>query len=186
MARLSSFLFVTLNGYFEGPGRDISWHPHDAESDAYSMEGLSSGSMLVFGRVTYELMSGFWPTQAAAQSFPQAAQGMNASQKIVFSRTLKKADWANTRVATDLMGEVRKLKQTSPRDMTVLGSGSIVSQLAQQGLIDEFQFLLDPVALGGGTPIFAGIPHTLNLRLSSTRPFKNGSVLLAYNPAREG
>ena len=183
MPRLRSFLFSTLNGYFEAPGRDISWHPHDAESDRYSNEGLDSGSALLFGRVTYDLMAGFWPTPAAAEAFPMVAPGMNSAEKIVFSRTMKKADWANTRVVSDLLEEARMLKRTSPRDMTILGSGSIVSQLAQNGLIDEFQILLDPIALGAGTPLFKGLPHKLELSLASARPFKNGSVLLTYNTA---
>ena len=122
MARLSSFLFTTLNGYFEGPGRDISWHPHDAESDQYSREGLASGSVLLFGRVTYDLMAGFWPTPAAAEAFPTVAPGMNAAEKIVFSRTLKTVAWSNTRVLTDLLRDVRGLKEASARDMTILGS----------------------------------------------------------------
>ena len=183
MARLGSFLFVTLNGYFEGPGHDISWHPHDAESDQYSNEGLSSGSTLLFGRVTYELMAGFWPTAAAAEMYPEVASGMNAADKIVFSRTMKEANWENCRVVSDLMGEVRKLKGSSAKPMTILGSGSIVAQLAEQGLIDEYQFMLDPVVLGSGTPVFKDVPRTLRLRLASVRPFKNGSVLLTYEPA---
>jgi len=183
MARLNSFLFITLNGYFEGPGRDISWHPHDAESDAFSMEGLGSGSVLVFGRVTYELMAGWWPTPAAAHSFPEVARGMNAAEKIVFSRTLHQAAWSNTRLLTDLVNEARKLKQASARDMTILGSGSIVSQLAEHGLIDQYQFMLDPVALGDGTSVFNGLSERLNLQLLEARPFRNGSVLLTYQPA---
>jgi dihydrofolate reductase len=183
MARLSSFLFATLNGYFEGSGRDISWHSHDAESDRYSNQSLTSGSALLFGRLTYDLMAGFWPTLAAAEAFPLVAPGMNAAEKIVFSRTMKKADWAHTRVVSDLVGEVRNLKESSTRDMTILGSGSIVSQLAERGLIDEFQIMLDPVVLRAGTPLFKGISQKLELRLASARPFKNGSVLLTYNPA---
>ncbi len=108
---------------------------------------------------------------------------MNAAEKIVFSRTLRSAEWSHTRLVNDdLYAEVQRLKQTSAKDMTILGSGSIVSQLAQRGLIDEYVLMVDPVVLGAGTPIFNGLPHTLQLKLVSARPFKNGSVLLAYRP----
>jgi dihydrofolate reductase len=183
MGRVSAFNFVTLDGYFEGPKRDISWHKHDADGTAYAVEGLKSGNALLFGRVTYELMASYWPTPVAIQNDPVVAEGMNKAEKIVFSRTLKRAEWNNTRLVSDNMGdEVRKMKQIPGKDMTLLGSGSILTQLAEEGLIDEFQFMVNPVALGEGTPIFKNIKHRLNLKLTSTRTFKNGNVLLCYQP----
>ena len=183
MGKVSAFNFVTLDGYFEGPKRDISWHKHDADGTAYAVEGLKSGNALLFGRVTYELMASYWPTPIAIQNDPVVAEGMNKAEKIVFSRTLKKVGWNNTRLVRDNIGrEIGNLKKTSRKDMTLLGSGSILTQLAQEGLIDEFQFMVDPVALGDGTPIFKNIKHRLNLKLTSTRTFKNGTVLLCYQP----
>lgn len=184
MRKIGVFNFVSLSGYFEGPNHDISWHPHDAEGDQLSTEGLQSGGTLLFGRITYELMIQFWPTPEALKAMPVVAEGMNKAEKIVFSRTLKTATWANTRVMKDnIIEEMRKLKQTPGKDMTILGSGSITTQFAQAGLIDEYQFLLDPVALGAGTPIFKGLQQPLQLKLASNRAFKNGSVLLTYQPA---
>ncbi|HEX7574576.1 MAG TPA: dihydrofolate reductase family protein [Bacteroidota bacterium] len=183
MRKVSAFNFVTLDGYFEGPKRDISWHKHDADVTAYAVEGLKSGSTLLFGRVTYELMVSYWPTPFAIKNDPVVAEGMNKAEKIVFSRTLKKAEWNNTRVVKDNIGEeIRKMKQMPGKDMTLLGSGSILTQLAEQGLIDEYQFMVDPVVLGEGTPMFKGIKHRLNLKLTSTRTFENGNVLLSYLP----
>ena len=184
MRKVGAFNFVTLDGYFEGPKRDISWHKHDADGTAYAVEGLKSGNALLFGRVTYELMASYWPTPLAIKNDPVVAEGMTRAEKIVFSRTLKRAEWNNTRVVNDNIGEeVRRLKQTPGKNMTLLGSGSILTQLAEQGLIDEFQFMVDPVALGEGTPIFRNINHRLNLTLTSTRTFQNGTVLLCYQPA---
>ncbi|HZE85422.1 MAG TPA: dihydrofolate reductase family protein, partial [Puia sp.] len=114
---------------------------------------------------------------------PALAEGMNKAEKIVFSRTLKKADWNNTRIVKDNIGdEIRKLKQGSGKDMTLLGSGSILTQLAEQGLIDEYLFMVDPVAIGDGTPIFKGLRQELRLELTMTRAFKSGVLLLSYRP----
>jgi len=186
MRKVIAFNFMTLDGYFEGPKRDISWHKHDAEGTAYAAEGLKSGNVLLFGRVTYELMASYWPTPLAIKNDPVVAEGMNRAEKIVFSRTLKRADWSNTRLVNGNIGdEIRRLKQTPGKNMTLLGSGSILTQMAEQGLIDEYQFMVDPVALGEGTPIFKNIKHTLNLKLTSTRTFQNGTVLLCYQPAEK-
>ncbi|RPH37961.1 dihydrofolate reductase [bacterium] len=181
MGRLSAFSFITLDGYFAGPGGDISWHRHGGEENEHASKGANSGSTLLFGRVTYQMMASYWPTPDAMKTFPAVAEGMNKSEKIVFSRTLKKADWNNTRLIKDnVMEEVGKLKQRPGKDMTILGSGSIVTQLAEHGLIDEYQIMVDPVALGAGTPLFKGLKRNLDLRLASTRAFKSGVVLLTY------
>jgi dihydrofolate reductase len=109
---------------------------------------------------------------------------MNKADKIVFSRTLKKAGWNNTRLVEDnIVEEIMKMKRMPGKDMTLLGSGSIVTLFAEQGLIDEYQVMVDPVVLGRGTPIFKGIKHKLDLKLIATRTFKSGVVLLSYQPA---
>jgi dihydrofolate reductase len=185
LRKLSVFNLVTLDGYFAGEGGDISWHMVDGEFQEFANAASNSGDTLLFGRVTYELMAGFWPTPEAIRTDPVVAAGMNKAEKIVFSRTLQKADWNNTRlVKTDMLAEVRKLKQQPGKDLTVLGSGTIVSQLAQEGLIDEYQILLNPVAIGKGRTMFEGIRDKIVLKLVKTRTFGNGNVLLTYEPAR--
>jgi dihydrofolate reductase len=185
MGKLSAFVFVTLNGFYKGINEDISWNTHAAEEKDYSIEALKSGNTLLFGRVTYELMASYWPTTMALKNDPIMAEGMNKADKIVFSRTLKKAEWNNTKLLTDnIEQEVTKLKQQPGKNLTVLGSGSIVTQLAEQGLIDEYQIMLDPVVLGDGTPLFKGLQHKLNLKLMNAITFKNGIVLLTYQPER--
>ncbi|HUJ74494.1 MAG TPA: dihydrofolate reductase family protein, partial [bacterium] len=138
----------------------------------------------LLGRVTYEMMASYWPTSAAAQAMPAVAEGMNRSEKIVFSRTLSRAEWQNTRVVQDHMAEeVRRMKQMPGSHMTLLGSGSILTQLAEHNLIDEYLIMLDPVALGAGTPLFQGLRRKLDLKLLATRTFPSGVVLLTYQPA---
>jgi dihydrofolate reductase len=114
---------------------------------------------------------------------PRVAEGMNKLPKIVFSRTLDKASWSNTRLVKGaLAAEIRKMKNESGRDMAILGSGSIVAQLAPEGLIDEYQVVVNPIVLGKGRTMFDGIEKKLNLKLKNTRAFRNGNVLLSYEP----
>jgi dihydrofolate reductase len=184
MRNVTAFNFVTLNGYYKGPQEDISWHKHGVEENEYSLEMLKTGDILLFGRVTYEMMASYWPTPDAIRNFPMVAEGMNNAEKIVFSRTLKEVLWNHTRlVKGNIAEEIMKLKRTPGKDLTLLGSGSILTLLAEQGLIDEFQIMVDPVVLGDGTPIFKNIKHKLDLKLTSTQIFRSGVVLLCYQPA---
>jgi dihydrofolate reductase len=184
MRKLTVFNLMTLDGYIAGRGGDISWHNVDEEFQELANKASNSGNTLLFGRVTYELMAGFWPTPEAIRTDPVVAAGMNKAEKIVFSRTLQKVDWNNTRLVKDgMLSEVRRLKQGAGKELTVLGSGSIVAQLAEEGLIDEYEILLNPIALGKGKTMFDGLTHTLALKLVRTRTFGNGNVLLTYVPA---
>jgi len=184
MRKVIVFNLMTLDGYFEGPDRDITWHNVDGEFNEYAVNMLDSMDLLLFGRVTYELMAGFWPTEEAIKTDPIVATKMNSSPKVVFSRTLNKAEWNNTRLVKSAMEEeIRKLKELPGKDIALLGSGNVMSQLAQQGLIDEYRIMMNPLVLGRGTPLFNGIRERIDLRLLKTRTFRNGNVLLYYEPA---
>ena len=183
MRKLTVFNFLTLNGFYKGPNEDISWHNHGSEEGEYAAQGAQSESVLVFGRKTYQMMAGFWPTAEAQKRAPAVADGMNKSEKIVFSKTLTKAEWHNSKLITgNLVDEIKKIKQSPGNDLTILGSGSIVAQLSDAGLIDQYQFMLDPVVLGDGTSIFQGISKKINLELVNTKAFKSGVVLQVYQP----
>ena len=162
----------------------MSWaHKNDAEWNAFVNENASGNGVLVFGRITYELMASYWPTPMALKNSPVVAKGMNDMPKIVFSRTLDNASWSNTKlVKGDLAAEMRKLKKEPGPDMVILGSGSIVSQLAQQNLIDEYQIALSPIVLGKGRTMFEGVKEKLNLKLTKSRTFGNGTVFACYQP----
>jgi dihydrofolate reductase len=186
MRRLVVFNQITLDGYFTGPNGDFSWaHRSDPEWNAFVEGNASGGGVLVFGRITYELMASFWPTPAAIQTNPAVAERMNNLPKVVFSRTLDRAAWNNTRlVKGDLADAIRAMKQEAGPNMAIMGSGSIVAQLAPTGLIDEYQVVVYPVALGDGRTMFEGIRERLNLKLTNSRTFGNGNVLLCYEPSR--
>lgn len=191
MRNLSVFNFITLNGFYKGPSEDISWHHHGSEGseeNEFGKEGTQQDNIILFGRVTYEMMKNYWPTPMAKEQNPVMAEGMNRARKIVFSKKLKKTDpiatgWENTEVINEeLVGYVKKLKRTATKDMVILGSGSITAQLTDAGLIDQYQFMIDPVALGSGITMFNGIKKKLDLELISSRTFNSGVVLLTYKP----
>jgi len=184
MRKLIVFNQVTLDGYIADTKGDMSWaHKQDAEWNAFAQENARGGGELLFGRITYELMTRYWPTPLAMKNNPTVAERMNNLPKVVFSRTLEKASWNNTKlVKGDIAAEVRKMKIEPGPGMVILGSGTIVSQLAQEGLIDEYQMVVNPVVLGKGRAMFDGIKDKLTLKLTKTRIFGNGNVLLCYQP----
>jgi dihydrofolate reductase len=183
MRKLLVFNSVTVDGYFTDKNNDMSWaHAQaDPEWNEFVAGNAKSGGELLFGRVTYQMMESFWPTPAAAQMFPDVAEGMNKSPKVVFSKTLDTASWNNTRLLKgDLVDEVRKLKEESGDGLVLMGSGSIVAQLALSGLIDEYQMVVNPLVLGDGRTMFEGVKEKIKLTLTDSRTFKNGNVLLSY------
>jgi dihydrofolate reductase len=184
--KLIVFNNVSLDGYFASEGGDISWlksDSRDAEFDAFVADNAKVGGQLVFGRVTYELMASYWPTPVASENDPVVAERMNSLPKVVFSRTLAKAWWTNTElIRGDVVAEIRKMKNCSGEGMAILGSGTIVSQLAPEGLIDEYQVVVHPIVLGKGRTMFDGVKKKLALKLTNTRAFANGKVLLCYRP----
>jgi len=181
MRKLIVSNLVSLDGFISGPNGEIDWFGWDKELESYSKEQLGSMGTILFGRVTYELMVGYWPTATADTIDRMIIDAMNNLPKIVFSRTLDKVEWKNSRlVKDDIEGEVAKLKREPGKDMVIYGSGSIVSALSQAGLIDEYRILVNPVVLGSGKPQFGDIKDRINLKLLSTKTFGNGHVLLCY------
>ena len=186
MAKLVVFNQVSLDGYFTGERGDLSWahtRKKDPEWAAFLAENAASGGTLLFGRVTYEMMVSYWPTPEAAKNDPVMAERMNSLPKVVFSRSLKKVDWNNTRLVTgDLADEIRTLKLNPDADLVILGSGTIVAQLAQQGLVDEYQLVVIPVVLGKGRTMFEGVSRKPTMKPTSSRTFRNGNLVVSYVP----
>ena len=187
MRKLKVFNQMSLDGYIADAQSDMSWahaDSDDAEWNAWSAENAGGGGTLVFGRVTYDLMVSYWPTPEAMQAAPVFAERMNNLPKVVFSRTLEAPSWNNTKLVTgDIVAEVAKMKQEPGDDMVIMGSGSIVAQLTEARLIDEYQVVLNPIVLGSGKTMFEGVTHKVGLKLTDERAFKNGKVVLSYQAA---
>ena len=180
MRNVVLFMMTTLDGYYEGPNHDRDWHNVDDEFNEFAVAQLDAMGGLLFGRVTYEMMASYWPTDAAQADDPQVASRMNAMPKFVFSRTLRGADWTNTTLRRDAEESVLQLKQEPGKDLIVMGSGTLAASLAKRGLIDEYRIMVNPVVLGGGTTFFGGIEQPQQLTLRETRTFASGNVLLTY------
>jgi dihydrofolate reductase len=184
MRKLIVFNQISIDGYIADLNGDMSWaHKQDEEWNAFVQGNAGDGGELVFGRITYEMMASYWPTPFASENNPIVASQMNSLPKVVFSTTLNDVTWNNTRLFTgDLPSVVRRLKDEPGQDMVIFGSGSIISQLTEAGLIDEYQFIINPVILGKGKSMFETITNKVALRLASKRIFQNGNVLLCYVP----
>jgi dihydrofolate reductase len=153
MSKLRVFESISVDGYFTDANGDLGWaHAGDKDSEFadWVNANASAGGALLFGRKTFELMASFWPTPMAARQMPAVAKGMNAARKYVASTTIEPT-WNNTHLLKgDLIKAVRALKAGDGSGVTVLGSGSVVAQLGEAGLVDEYQFVIIPVALGKG------------------------------------
>jgi dihydrofolate reductase len=182
MARLRVFESISIDGYFADTHGDMSWAhaPDDGEFGAWVAGNAGSGGALLFGRKTYQQMASFWPTPLALEQLPEVARGMNAARKYVATRTLEPT-WQNTtRLEGELTDAVRQLKAGAGPDLVVLGSGSVAAQLSAAGLVDEYQFVIVPRALGGGRTVFT---EGRALRLVSHRAFRGGNVVVTYASA---
>ena len=183
MRNVLFFMLVSLDGFFEGPNGDISWHQVDEEFNDFAIQQLDSVDTLLFGRVTYQGMASYWPTPTAMKNDPIITEKMNAIPKIVFSRTLDRAEWNNTRlIKANIADEISKLKQQPGKDLIIFGSSNLAASFAEMGLIDEYRIMVSPVVIGEGTPLFKGIHQQLKLKLLKTRIFGNGNVLHYYRP----
>lgn len=167
---------VSLDGYFAGPQGEIDWHQADGDYVCYAKSFLQSVDLLLYGRVTYELMAAFWPSAKH-----ELASIMNEREKIVFSKSLTTAHWPHTRlVPEDACEEVIRLKSEAGQDIAVLGSGSLASSLLRAGLVDEIQLTVVPIILGSGIPFFRDIHEQVLLQLEHSESYPSGNVLLHY------
>ena len=186
MRKVFLFMMVTLDGFFEGPDHNIDWHNVDEEFNDFAIDQLNEIDTLLFGRVTYEVMASYWPTPFAIEDDPVVAGKMNAIPKIVFSRTLDRAEWSNSRlVKENIAEEISQLKQQPGGDLAIFGSANLTMSLLQMGLVDELRLMINPVVLGKGNPLFEGVHEKLNLKLLKTRAFRSGNVLLYYQPEKK-
>ncbi len=183
MRKVVLMMSVSLDGCIEGPDRDIGWHMVDDELHRHFNQRLAAMGAFLSGRVTYELMAGFWPT---ADSDPASSEPMvefagiwRDKPKIVYSRTLERAGWNTTIVRDVVSEEVRELKAQPGGDLA-LGGADLAAAFLQADLIDEYRLYVHPVLIGGGKPLFPPSGDERRLLLAETRTFGNGVVLLRH------
>jgi len=176
--KLILHMLVSLDGFIEGPSRELDWHVVDDEMFEYFHSVLDSVDAMLYGRVSCQLMVDYWPNATG-----EFANKMNRMPKIVFSRTLEKVEWNNTRLIKDnIAEEISKMKQQPGKDLVLFAGADIAETLRQLGLIDEYRLLVNPVILGSGKPLFQNITDRIKLKLLKTQTFNCGNVLLCYKP----
>ncbi|MDQ3701075.1 MAG: dihydrofolate reductase family protein [Chloroflexota bacterium] len=184
MRKIILMMSVSLDGYIEGPHREIDWHLVDDDLHGHFNEQLSAMGAFLSGRVTYELMARFWPTAdtdpSSTAPMVEFARIWRDMPKIVYSRTLERADWNTTIVRDLVVEEVLALKAQSGGDL-VLGGADVAASFIRHDLIDEYRIYVHPVVIGRGKPLFPAADAKIDLRLAQTRAFGNGVVLLRYD-----
>jgi dihydrofolate reductase len=193
--RIIMFNRVTADGYFAAPDGNLNWVVPDDTLDSAGVEAIPSVDTILFGRRTYEMFERFWPhalDDSSTAADPHAAGRrspamramaiwINEASKLVFSRTLKDVTWKHSRLLHELdPREIEAMKKQPGRNMIVFGSGSLVSQLTQHGLIDEYQFVVSPILLGSGRPLFSGGSKSSALNLIEVNKYQSGNVMLRY------
>jgi dihydrofolate reductase len=188
MRKIVFMMSVSLDGFFEGPDREIDWQSVDDELATHFNEWLGAAGGFLDGRVTWELMAGFWPTaDADAATDPslstpstQFAAIWRDMPKIVYSRTLTEAAWNTTVVPEVIPADIERLKLQPGGDLVVGGAG-LAATFLRHDLIDEYRIYVHPVILGRGRPLFPPPGPKVDLEIFGTRTFGNGVVLLHYN-----
>lgn len=185
MRKLIMWNVITLDGYFEGfRNWDLSFHNFiwGDELTKLSIKQLNSADFLAFGRVTYEGMAAYWTTEEAETTEPEVAKLMNSIPKLVFSTTLRSAEWNNTTIITkNASDEIEKLKKEGGKDIYVFGSAILSETFTKDNLFDEYRIGIAPVILGNGRPLFRQGMESKNLSLVSMQQLVTGGVILQYS-----
>ncbi len=184
MRTLASFLVTSLDGFYEGPNAEFDWLVPDAEFNDFAARQLDDADVLGFGRLTYEHMAAYWPTEQAAVNDSAITTRMNSKPKIVFSTALQYAEWSNTAViAGDALEQIGTVKAAPGGELLVLGSAHLTAHFATAGVLDELRIMVCPIVLGSGRSLFEDLKDRISLTLLRIRQFESGNVLLTYRPS---
>ena len=163
-------MHVSLDGFVAGPAGEMDWILFDNAMGDYVGSLTKDADTAVYGRITFQMMENYWPTAAgqpgASSHDKQHATWVNEALKVVFSKTLKKSDWNNTRFFDhDIAGTIAQIKNKPGKNLLVIGSASVAHTLIQAGMIDEYRINVNPVVLGTGIPLFKNIQGRIGLKL---------------------
>jgi dihydrofolate reductase len=184
MRTLASFIFISLDGFYEGPSGELDWPNVDEEFNEFAVRQLDEADTLVFGRATYEFMAAYWPTDQAMVNDPAITTRMNDMEKLVISTTLAEANWSGSTIARDEASDhLQELKAAPGKDLLVIGSTHLTASLARAGVLDELRIMIFPIVLGQGRSLFEDLRSRVSLSLLRVRQFDSGNVLLTYRPS---
>ena len=185
MRKIISFMHISLDGFVAGPKGEMDWIKVDEEIFDHVGKRISEGDTALYGRVTYEMMEGYWPTAGdkpgASKHDREHSKWYSTVHKVVLSKTLKDADLANTTIISDnLADSINKIRQQAGEDILLFGSPTATHALMRENLIDGYWLFVNPVILGQGIPLFVDIKDKTQLKLVTTRQFTSGVTELNY------
>jgi dihydrofolate reductase len=187
MRTLASFIFTSLDGFYEGPNGELDWPIVDEEFNDFAARQLDEADVLGFGRATYEHMAAYWPTEQAEVNDPAVTSRMNDKKKLVFSRTLTDASWSGTTVVRGEATEhIPTIKAAADKELLVIGSAHLTADLAQAGLLDELRVMVCPIVLGQGRSLFENLKARVSLTLLRVRQLDSGNLVVTYRPSPHG
>jgi dihydrofolate reductase len=186
-------MMMSLDGFVAGPNDEMDWLPPFNDDALWEdihkkmWENLRTVDTLLLGRATYQIWEKYWPAAAknpaSTKNDLEFSRYADETQKIVFSRTLDKVDWKNTRLVKDnIAEEISKLKAQPGKNLALSGGAGIAQTFIRLGLIDDYQLLVQPVILGRGKPLFKGLENRIKLKLVGTRTFRPEVAALQYRP----
>ena len=189
MRKIISFMHVSLDGFVAGPNGEMDWIKVDEEIFDYVATRIGEGDTALYGRVTYEMMEGYWPTAAdkptASKHDIEHSRWYSKVHKVVLSKTMKDAGLTNTKIISDnLSDRINELKQQGGKEILLFGSPTATHSLIQLNLIDGYWLFVNPIILGRGIPLFADIKDKIKLKLLTTRQFTSGVTELSYTVDR--
>jgi dihydrofolate reductase len=183
MRKLFLQINVSLDGFIEDAAGDIDWHFADAEFDAFIDATLQSIGAMVFGRVAFEKLAQYWPTASPPEASEVQVRLMHELPKYVVSDRIGNTDWHNSHIVRgDAAAAITALKQQPGADIALFAGAGVATSFTQLGLIDEYRLIVNPVLLGAGTRLFGGGYERSDLRLTETRRFASGALVLFYEP----
>ncbi|HXV43696.1 MAG TPA: dihydrofolate reductase family protein [Anaerolineae bacterium] len=189
MRKVVLFMHISLDGFAAGPNGELDWISYDEELEKYAEGVVSTVGAPLYGRVTYQMMESYWPTVLTNPSSTKHeidhANWVENIPKVVFSKTLEKVEWNNTRLIKDnIAEEVLKLKQQPGKDLVIFGSPGLTHTFMELDLIDEYRLTVNPVILGQGMPVFKDFKDPSDLKLLNAKTFDSGVVALHYETKR--
>lgn len=185
MRKIISFMHISLDGFVAGPNGEMNWIKVDEEIFDHIGKRIGQTDAALYGRKTYEMMEGYWPTAGdepdASKHDKEHSAWYKKAHKIVLSKTLKEAELTNTQVISDnLADKINEIKQQKGSDILLFGSPTATHALIERNLIDGYWLFVNPIVLGQGIPLFADIKDKIKLKLLTTRSFTSGVIELSY------